>query len=214
MATSISVYAGCHCEKHQTILSGGRWMASDTCCYKDRAQAVFPDPVIPATMQIKGCSKWNRSHFCEDIGTVWNGVKPALRCLDIKCLCILSFLLKYLSQEEQDQLMSTPQEQNVDWKKVECFALYTFGKPRHSIADSSFFSSSSSSFLFSPSKSFYKRTQVTTISSFCSNVSRSEEQPWFSSTVTCLSSSSAPVSFTDSHSTTTTCISPNLIQCT
>ena len=44
-------------------------------------------------MEVKGCSKRNRWHFCENtVGTVWNGVIPALRCLDITCLCILSFL--------------------------------------------------------------------------------------------------------------------------
>ena len=71
---------------------------------------------------VKACSKRNRWAFCEDIGTVWNGVRVALRCLEIKCLCLLSFLLKDLSQKEHDQLVSIPQQQNVDWKKVECFA--------------------------------------------------------------------------------------------
>ena len=41
-----------------------------------------------------------------------------------------------------------------------------------------------------------------------SNVSCREEQPWFSSTIICLSSSSAPVSLTNRHSMTHTCISP------
>ena len=67
-------------------------------------------------MEVKGCSKRNRWHFCEN-GTVWNGVRPTLWCLDITCLCILSFLLKDFSQTEQSQLMSTPQEQNVDWER-------------------------------------------------------------------------------------------------
>ena len=69
-------------------------------------------------MEVKGCSKRNRWHFCENIGTVWNGVRPALQCLDITCLCMLSFLLKDFSQTEQSQLMLTPQEQNVDWENV------------------------------------------------------------------------------------------------
>ena len=92
-------------------------MVSEACCNRDQTQAVFPDPVIPTIMEVKGCSKRNRWHFCENIGTVWNGVRPALRCLDITCLCILSFLLKDFSQTEQNQLMSTPQEQNVDWER-------------------------------------------------------------------------------------------------
>ena len=69
-------------------------------------------------MEVKGCSKRNRWHFCENIGTVWNGVRPALRCLDITCLCMLSFLLNDFSQTEQNQLMSAPQEQNIDWENA------------------------------------------------------------------------------------------------
>ena len=93
-------------------------MVSEVCCNSDRTQAVFPDPVIPAIMEVKGCSKRNHWHFCENIGTVWNGVRPALQCLDITCLCMLSFLLKDFSQTEQSQRMLTPQEQNVDWENV------------------------------------------------------------------------------------------------
>ena len=99
-------------------------MVSEACCNSDRTQAVFPDPVIPAIMEVKGCSKRNRWHFCENIGTVWNGVRPALRCLDITCLCILSFLLKDFSQTELNQLMSTPQEHNVDWEIVRMLHIY------------------------------------------------------------------------------------------
>ena len=62
--------------------------------------------------------------WCEDIGTVWNGVRPALRCLDITCLCILCFLRKDFSQTEQNQLMSTLQEQNVDWEKGRILLIY------------------------------------------------------------------------------------------
>ena len=91
-------------------------MVSEACCNRDRTQAVFPEPVIPAIMEVKGCSKRNRLHFCEN-GTVWNGVRPTLWCLDITCLCMLSFLLNDFSQTEQNQLMSTPQEQNVDWER-------------------------------------------------------------------------------------------------
>ena len=69
-------------------------------------------------MEVKGYLKRNRWHFCENIGNVWNGVRPALQCLDITCLCKLSFLLKDFSQTEQRQLMLTPQEQNVDWENV------------------------------------------------------------------------------------------------
>ena len=39
------------------------------------------------------------------------------RCLEITCLCMLSFLLNDFSQTEENQLMSTPQEQNVDWER-------------------------------------------------------------------------------------------------
>ena len=66
-------------------------------------------------MEVKGCLNRNRWHFCEN-GTVWNGVRPTLWCLDITCLCMLSFLLNDFSQTEQNQLMSAPQEQNVDWE--------------------------------------------------------------------------------------------------
>ena len=59
-----------------------------------------------------------------------------------------------------------------------------------------------------------KRLQTTIISSVCRNVSSCQEQPWFSSIFSCFSSSSMTVSFTDSQSTTTTCISPTLIQYT
>ena len=147
-------------------------MVSEACCNSDRTQAVFPDPVIPAIMEVKGCSKRNRWHFFENIGTVWNGARPALRCLDITCLCILSFLLKDFSQTEQSQLMSTPQEQNVDWERGRMFRiyigfqatkLYCFPPPKppppphfYCFLSSSSFSSSSSSFLlfFSSSSSF------------------------------------------------------------
>ena len=45
-------------------------MVSEACCNRDQTQAVFPDPVIPAIMEVKGCWKRNRWHFCENIGTV------------------------------------------------------------------------------------------------------------------------------------------------
>ena len=99
-------------------------MVSEACCNIDRTQAVFPDPVIPAVMEVKGCSRQNRWHFCENIATASKGVRPALRCLDITCLCILSFLLKNFSQTEQNQLMSTPQEQNVDWERGRMLRIY------------------------------------------------------------------------------------------
>ena len=40
--------------------------------------------------------------FFEGIGTVSNGVLPALRCLDITCRCMLSFILNDFSQTEQN----------------------------------------------------------------------------------------------------------------
>ena len=65
-----------------------------------------------------------------------------------------------------------------------------------------------------PSNRFYKRLPTAILSSFCSNVSCSEQQSWFSSAVSCLPCLSAPVSFKDSYTTATTCTSPSLIQCT
>ena len=53
-----------------------------------------------------------------------------------------------------------------------------------------------------PSTRFYKRLPTAIISSFCSYVSCSEQQSWFSSAVSCLPCLSAPVSFKDSYSTT------------
>ena len=61
---------------------------------------------------------------------------------------------------------------------------------------------------------FYKRLPFAIISSFCSNASCSEQLSWFSSAVSWLSCSSAPVSFKDSCSTTTSCPSPSLVQYT
>ena len=81
--------------------------------------------------------------------------------------------------------------------------------PPHSIV----FYPSPTRFIFFSTR-FYKRLPTAIISSVCRNVSSCQEQSWFSSTLSCLSSSSATVSFTDSQSTTTTCISPSLIQCT
>ena len=167
-------------------------------------------------MEVKGRLKRNRWHFCENIGTVWNGVRPALRCLDITCLCVLSFLLKDFSQTEQNQLVSTPQEQNVDWErgrmlsiyigfqaiKFQCFLPPPPPPPPH--------------FYCFPSTTTTTTTAATTflssLSSFSSNVSCSEQQSWFSSTVSWLPCLSAPVSFKDSYSTATTFTSPSLIQ--
>ena len=191
--------------------------------------------------------------FFEDIATVWNGVRQALLCLIITCLCMLSFLLNDFSQTEQNQLMPASQEQSVDREKgrmlriyiglllvlpsftTTTFLLFSFSittitfllfsfstattflyflPPPRTTTTFLLFSSftTSAKFLFFPFKSFYKRPYFTTISSVCSNVWSCQDQPWFSSTVSCLFSSSAPVSLTDSHSTTTTCISPSLIQ--
>ena len=58
------------------------------------------------------------------------------------------------------------------------------------------------------------RLQTTMISSVCRNVSSFQEQSWFSSTLSCLSSSLATVPLTESQFTTTTCISSSLIQYT
>ena len=65
-----------------------------------------------------------------------------------------------------------------------------------------------------PSTTVNKRLQTTIISSVCRNVSSFQEQSWFSPIVSCLSSSSAPVSLPDRYSTITACISPSLIQYT
>ena len=45
-------------------------------------------------------------------------------CLDITCLCVISFLLKDFLQTEQNQLMSTSQEQNVDREKGRMLRIY------------------------------------------------------------------------------------------
>ena len=76
------------------------------------------------------------------------------------------------------------------------------------------FSSSSSSLysFLSFAHSFQLPTAI--LSSFCSNVSRTKQQSWFSPAVGCLPCLSAPVSFKDSYSTTTTCTSPSLLQYT
>ena len=156
-------------------------MVSEVCCDRDRTQAVFPDPAIPAIMEVKGRSKRNRWHFCENFRTVWNGVRPALRCLDITCLCILSFRLEDFSQTEQNQFMSTPQEQNVDWergrmllvyigfsghKKFYCFPLPPPPPPPHFYCFLSF----AHSFHFFFSTRFFKRMATAIFSSLCSNV--------------------------------------------
>ena len=198
-------------------------------------------------MEVKGCSKRNRSHFLENIGIVWNGVRPALRCLDITCLCVLSFLRKDVSQTEQNQLMSTPQEQHVDWERCRMLRIYIgfqaiksycFPPPRPPLPHFNCFPSTTTTtfLLFSfrhhrhhisivfppppqpphfhrfPSTRFYKRLPAAILSSFCSNVSCSEQRSWFSSTVSWLPCLSAPVSFKESYSTATTCTSPSLIQ--
>ena len=59
-------------------------------------------------------------------------------------------------------------------------------------------------FLFFSSTTVNKRLQTTIISSVCRIVSSCQEQSWFYSILSCLSSSSATVSFTDSQSTATT----------
>ena len=76
------------------------------------------------------------------------------------------------------------------------------------------FSSTTTTFVIfssTTSKTVNKRLQTTIVSSVCRSVSSCQEQSWFSSTFSCLSSSSAPVSFTDSHSWP---VIPGLIQCT
>ena len=75
-------------------------------------------------MEVKRYLKRNRWHFCENIGNDWNRVRPALQCLDITCLYILSFRLKDFSQTEQNKLMSTLQEQNVDWERGRMLSIY------------------------------------------------------------------------------------------
>ena len=65
-----------------------------------------------------------------------------------------------------------------------------------------------------PSTRFYKRLPNAILSSFCNNVSCSEQQSWFSSAVSIFPRLSAPVSFKDSYTTATSCTSPSLIQFT
>ena len=69
-------------------------------------------------------------------------------------------------------------------------------------------------FIFFSSTRFYKRLPAAFISSFCSNVSCSKQQSWFSSAVSLLPCSSAPVAFKESHSTITTFTSLSLVQFT
>ena len=87
--------------------------------------AVIKMEPIQYFLQVKGCSKRNRWYFFEGIATVWNGVRQALRCLAITCLCMLSFLLNDFSQTEQNQLLSTSQEQSVDREKGRMLLIYT-----------------------------------------------------------------------------------------
>ena len=47
-----------------------------------------------------------------------------MRCLVITCLCMLSFLLNDFSQTEQNQLMSTSQEQSLDREKGRMLRIY------------------------------------------------------------------------------------------
>ena len=122
--------------------------------------AVIKMEPIQSFLQVKGCSKRNRWYFFEGIATVWNGVRQALRCLAITCLCMLSFLLNDFSQTEQNQLMSTSQEQSVDREKDRMLLIYTgllLDIPSFSTTTFLLFSSSTTSatFLFFPFKSFY-----------------------------------------------------------
>lgn len=71
-------------------------------------QVVLPKPTIPASMQVNGCSSWNRWHFCVEIDISLNGVKP--ECLLLMCLCVLSFLVIYfhkLDRRNSRQLNGT-----------------------------------------------------------------------------------------------------------
>ena len=99
-------------------------MVSEACCNSDRTQAVFPDPSFRQSWRWKGARSETADISVKIYGTVWNGVRPALRCLDITCLCILSFLLKDFLQTERSQLMSTPQEQNVGWERGRMLRIY------------------------------------------------------------------------------------------
>ena len=47
-------------------------------------------------------------------------------CVDITCLCMISFVLNDFSKTEQNQLMSTSQEQNVDREKGRMLRIYIF----------------------------------------------------------------------------------------
>ena len=140
-------------------------MVSEACCNRDRTQAVFPDPVIPAIMEVKGCSKRNRS---------------SIFLLFSLFLLLISIVFSSFSSSS---------------------SFYCFLSFAHS-------------FHFFFSTRFYKRLPTAIFSSLCSNVSCREQQSWFSSAVSLLPCLSAPVSFKDSYSKTTTCTSPSLIQYT
>ena len=179
----------------------------------------------------KDARSWNCWHFSENIGTL----ERALRCWDITCLSILSFPLKDFWQTEQNQLMSTPQEQNVDWERGRMLRIYIgFQATKFYCFPTTTTTTTTTFLLFSlhhhhhhhrhhisivfppppppppppphfycfPSTRFYKRLPTAILSSFCSNVSCSEQQSWFSSAVSWLPCLSAPVSLKDNFSTT------------
>ena len=151
---------------------------------------------------------------------------------------MLSFLLNDFSQTEQNQLMSTPQEQYVDSENGSIMRIDIVLKaikfnsfrpppplsycvppppPPHFFCFPSTPTTATTTATTFPlffSTTVNKRLRATIITSVCRNVSSCQEQSWFSSILSCLSSSSATVSFTDSQSTTTTCISQSLIQYT
>ena len=80
------------------------WIALWACCNKDLTHSAFPEPVIPATMQVNGWTKWNRWHFTGEIDLDWNEGKPEVPCLLLKCRCMLSFLEKSFWQTGEGQL--------------------------------------------------------------------------------------------------------------
>ena len=153
-------------------------------------------------------------------------------CVDITCLCMISFVLNDFSKTEQNQLMSTSLEQNVDREKGRMLRIYIFLLlllPSFTTTTFLFFSFSTtitSRFLyFLPPPlppQFYRFLLPPLLPHFyffppgnsIKDRKLSQLVQFVSSTVSRLSISSAPVSLTDSHSSTATCISPSLIQCT
>ena len=100
-------------------------MDSDVCCSRDRTQAVLTDPVNPATIQVKECSKRNRWHFCKRIGPVRNRVR-ALRSLKIKFLLHILFSTKRFVAKRTEPIHVSSTGTECRLKKGRTFRIHIF----------------------------------------------------------------------------------------